>query len=621
MRELPRCIWGVVKWGDGWRVMFLFGGTGKKFGEMATLAPEVPCCYCDLIYPCYESFSPSRDDLLPPHKRFRDFISTKDSVEENIDTDVLEDIEADATAVEVAVNKDIKAGVDTCINIEIDVGVNVEDEVESSDRGTMEVGVDVVVGIDIPNGCVLGEEQRETSRHQMMEKARADSFRRRVRFMESELKQICRSCYYDKMRFRRLETFAMRRLEHDYHSFWLKTKAKMATTAIMEMVEMEMVEMEMVEMEMVEMEMVEIEMVLEFNQRDNRRQHPPFKRPNVRGQNVARAYMAGNNERKPDNGPLPLCNKCKLHHKGPCIVRCEKCNKIGHLTQDCKLKDQNHGNKAGNKNRIGKAKGKAYVLGEGDANPDSNVVKASYRLAPSELQELSNQLQELSDKGFIRPSSSPWGASILFVKKKDGSFWMCIDYRELNKLTLKNRYPLPRIDDLFNQLYGSSVYSKIDLSAPNAVETDHPSFTVTLSPTKPNQDLSLPIRPSAPIIKDWVSDSEDESDTKTPQNVPSFVQSTEQVKSLRPFVQYVETSIPPKTAIPKPTSNGQRRNRKACFVCKSNPQHALKDKGAIDSGCSRHMIGNMSYLSDFEELNGGYVAFRGNPKGGKISRK
>nr|GEZ22502.1 putative ribonuclease H-like domain-containing protein [Tanacetum cinerariifolium] len=85
--------------------------------------------------------------------------------------------------------------------------------------------------------------------------------------------------------------------------------------------------------------------------------------------------------------------------------------------------------------------------------------------------------------------------------------------------------------------------------------------------------------------------------------------------------EYVETSIPPRTAIPKPTSNGQRRNRKACFVCKSNPQHALKDKGAIDSGCSRHMTGNMSYLSDFEELNGGYVAFGGNPKGGKISRK
>ncbi|GKE30857.1 putative reverse transcriptase domain-containing protein [Tanacetum coccineum] len=91
------------------------------------------------------------------------------------------------------------------------------------------------------------------------------------------------------------------------------------------------------------------------------------------------------------------------------------------------------------------------------------VARAPYRLAPSEMKELSEQLKELSDKGFIRPSSSPWGAPVLFVKKKDGSFQMCIDYRELNKLMVKNRYPLPRIDDLFDQLQGSSVYSKIDL--------------------------------------------------------------------------------------------------------------------------------------------------------------
>ncbi|GJU63835.1 putative reverse transcriptase domain-containing protein [Tanacetum coccineum] len=91
------------------------------------------------------------------------------------------------------------------------------------------------------------------------------------------------------------------------------------------------------------------------------------------------------------------------------------------------------------------------------------VARALYRLAPSEMKELSEQLKELYDKGFIRPSSSPWGAPVLFVKKKDGSFRMCIDYRELNKLTVKNRYPLSMIDDLFDQLQGSSVYSKIDL--------------------------------------------------------------------------------------------------------------------------------------------------------------
>ncbi|GJW56627.1 putative reverse transcriptase domain-containing protein, partial [Tanacetum coccineum] len=91
------------------------------------------------------------------------------------------------------------------------------------------------------------------------------------------------------------------------------------------------------------------------------------------------------------------------------------------------------------------------------------VARAPYRLAPSEMQELSDQLQELVDRGFIRPITLPWRAPVLFVKKKDGSFRMCIDYRELNKLTIKNRYPLPRIDDLFDQLQGSSTYSKIDL--------------------------------------------------------------------------------------------------------------------------------------------------------------
>nr|GEU76381.1 copia protein [Tanacetum cinerariifolium] len=248
-------------------------------------------------------------------------------------------------------------------------------------------------------------------------------------------------------------------------------------------------------------------------------------------------------------------------------------------------------------------------------------------------------------------------------------------------------------------------------NAPNDVETVHTAFNVELSPSKPNNDLSHTHRPSAPIIENWVSDSEDESETKIPQNVPSFVQPTEQVKSPRPSVQHpteqvksprpsvqhVETSIPtanPKTAILKPTSNGNpvvtksklvpinvarpvtaavlkphvakpivtkphsppRRhfNRSPSpkssnfppkvtvvkvpqiqvsnglgskakltilFLVEGNPQHALKDKGVIDSGCSRHMTGNISYLSDFKELNSGYVAFGGNSKGGKISGK
>ena len=86
-----------------------------------------------------------------------------------------------------------------------------------------------------------------------------------------------------------------------------------------------------------------------------------------------------------------------------------------------------------------------------------------HRMGPVELQELRVQLQELLDKGFIRPSTSPWGAPVLFAKKKNKTLRLCVDYRQLNRVTIKNRYPLPRIDDLFDQLRGARVYSKIDL--------------------------------------------------------------------------------------------------------------------------------------------------------------
>ncbi|GJY26660.1 putative reverse transcriptase domain-containing protein [Tanacetum coccineum] len=419
--------------------------------------------------------------------------------------------------------------------------------------------------------------------------------------------------------------------------------------------------------------------------------------PNKR-QNTGRAYTAGNGDRRPYEGPRPLCYKCNYHYEGPCAPKCHKCNRFGHLSRDCrnppnvntranqrgnvcfecgaqghfkkdcpKLKNNNNrGNRVGN----AKAQAKVYAVGNAGANTDNNVVpgtfllnnryasilfdtsadrsfvsttfssrivitptaldhdynveladgrivglntiirgctlnflnhpfnidlmpvelgsfdviigmdwlakyhavivcaekivripfgdeilivrgdgssnehgtrlniisctkaqeyltkgchvflanitatkdedkskekrledvpvvqefpevfledlpgipstrqvefridlvpgatpvaRAPYRLAPFEMKELAEQLQELTDKGFIRPSSSPWGASVLFVKKKDGSFRMCIDYRELNKLTVKNRYPLLRIDDLFDHLQGSSIYSKIDL--------------------------------------------------------------------------------------------------------------------------------------------------------------
>ena len=93
------------------------------------------------------------------------------------------------------------------------------------------------------------------------------------------------------------------------------------------------------------------------------------------------------------------------------------------------------------------------------------ISRTPYRMAPTELKELKTQLQELLDKGFIRPSVSPWGAPVLFIQKKDGTLRMCIDYQKINKVTVKNKYLLPRIEDLFDQLRGASVFSKIDLQS------------------------------------------------------------------------------------------------------------------------------------------------------------
>nr|GFC71087.1 ribonuclease H-like domain-containing protein [Tanacetum cinerariifolium] len=118
---------------------------------------------------------------------------------------------------------------------------------------------------------------------------------------------------------------------------------------------------------------------------------------------------------------------------------------------------------------------------------------------------------------------------------------------------------------------------------PPSDENEHIAFNVQISPTKPKQDILS--RPSAPIIEDWVSDSEEDNMPHVSKDVPSFTQSSKLVKSPRHSGQLFQAPI------------------------LGIPQQALKDKGVIDSGCSRHMSGNMSYLSDFEELNGGYVTF------------
>nr|GEY59475.1 retrotransposon protein, putative, Ty3-gypsy subclass [Tanacetum cinerariifolium] len=232
--------------------------------------------------------------------------------------------------------------------------------------------------------------------------------------------------------------------------------------------------------------------------RNNQHQQQPFKR-----NKVARAYTVRPGDKKPYGGTKPLCPKCNYHHDGPCSPKVQ-----GHYKSDYpKLKNRNQENRAGNRNAVARA----YAVGTAEINPNSNifmgaedkskeklledvpivqdfledlpgipptrqvefqidlipgvtpVVRAPYRLAPSEIKELLDQLKKLTDKGFLRPISSPWGAPVLFVKKKDRLFLMCIDYWELNKLMVKNHYPLLRIDDLFDQLQGSSVFLKIDL--------------------------------------------------------------------------------------------------------------------------------------------------------------
>ncbi|GJT85852.1 putative reverse transcriptase domain-containing protein [Tanacetum coccineum] len=279
---------------------------------------------------------------------------------------------------------------------------------------------------------------------------------------------------------------------------------------------------------------------MESNLRDNRGQQPPFKRQNISGQNVVKAYMTGNNKRRGgctlgllghpfdidlmlvELGSFDVIIGMDWLAKYHALIICDKkvvC--IPYRDKGLIIQGDDYYNGITSKKAKDKSEDKRLedvpikqefpevfpddlpglpparqvefqidkslglpiaeflevfqddlprlpparqVEFQIDLVPGAApVARTPYRLAPTRMQELSTQLQELFDKGFIRPSSSPWGAPILFVKKKDGSFWMCNDYRELNKLTVKNRYPLPRINDLFDQLQGLRVYSKIDL--------------------------------------------------------------------------------------------------------------------------------------------------------------
>nr|GEZ65196.1 putative reverse transcriptase domain-containing protein [Tanacetum cinerariifolium] len=217
---------------------------------------------------------------------------------------------------------------------------------------------------------------------------------------------------------------------------------------------------------------------------------------NNQKQGNVRAMVTTPTDERVSSGSLPLYERCFTRHVGPCTIKCHKCGKIGH-------KARNLCSKKVKQEEVGEVHGRAYAIK--DVEPkgsnvvtekkskekrledvlvihdfpevfpkeflglqlsrqvefridlisrDAPVARAPYRLAPSEMRELSIQLQELVEKGFIRPSLSPWGALILFVKKKDGSFRMCIDYHELNKLTVNNHYPLPRINNLFDRQSG-----------------------------------------------------------------------------------------------------------------------------------------------------------------------
>ncbi|GJZ10903.1 putative reverse transcriptase domain-containing protein [Tanacetum coccineum] len=338
---------------------------------------------------------PSHANLLPPHKRFRYSISPEDSVKDDIDMDMLEDIEADVTAVEVAVDKDVEARIDAGIDMEVDVRVDVEDEVEdeveSSDRDTMEVGVDMVAGIHIPDAMLMPD---AVERLEQVEEGLQDIYDHVTEIPLQRIEDI-------ETGQRELES---RSLIADGERASLNmtiTRSGMTPEAIEELVNRRVKEA-----------LAAYEVTRAANALEVKSQSQNDKRRRIMAMSWRKYIKRG--------CPIFLAQVTK--------------KEIEDKSEEKRLEDV-------------------------------PTVRDFPEVFQEDLPGLppTRQLQELSDKGFIRPSSSPWGAPVLFVKKKDGSFRMCIDYHELNKLTVKNRYPLLRIDDLFDQLQGSRVYSKIDL--------------------------------------------------------------------------------------------------------------------------------------------------------------
>nr|GEW50996.1 hypothetical protein [Tanacetum cinerariifolium] len=366
----------------------------------------------------------SRTDLLPPRKRFKDSISLEDSVKEDINTDVLADIKADAMAVEVAADMDVKAGVDACIGMEVDVGVDIEDEVEgeaeSSDRGTMEVGVDVVSGIDIPDGMLMFDvvehlEQveevvqdiyghvieiplqrimiitlsnmtmetiEELINQRVAEALVAYEANRVVKLVVKSQSQngddddnknvggngnkngegtegvVALTRWFEKMEtVFHISNCPERTIGADaaFAMSWrelikLMTEVEKFIRGLPDNIQRNIIVAEPTRLQddgriaknlMDQMlkgcavKNAENKRRFDNNQKDNRVQQPLYKRHNVGRQSVARAYTNGNNEKKGYAGHLPYCNKCKIHHEGPCTMKCRKCNNVKHMTRDC----------------------------------------------------------------------------------------------------------------------------------------------------------------------------------------------------------------------------------------------------------------------------------------------
>ncbi|GJZ16677.1 putative reverse transcriptase domain-containing protein [Tanacetum coccineum] len=667
------------------------------------------------------SHSPSHS-VGPSRKRCRDSILPEDSVEEDIDADVLADIEADAMAVKDAAGMDVEAEIDAGIGMEVDVGVDIEDvdegEPEPNDRGTMEVGVDVVAIINIPDEDIemrqrelearsmiasgkraglldhVASLERSNARLRgtlMMENARVDRLRRRIGFMESELRQIHKFRYYDRMRFRRLETFAARRLEAlatyeanraaelveesqsqngddgenrngggngnrngrgnengnpnrndrgampvarecTYHDFvkcqplnfkgtegvfgltrWFEKmetifhisnyperyQVKYATCTLLNSAltwwnahkitfrvdaafamswrglmklmtenndlaaytqrfqELTMLCTKMVPEEedrvekfigslldniqgnVIATEPTRLQDVihiannlmdqkskgyavknaenkrrLDNNKRDNRGQQPPIKRSFVSTTfsalldiipstlDVSYVVDLADGRILETNTVLRGCTLGLLGNSFNIDLMAVELGSFDVIIGMDWLANH-HAVIVCDEKIVRIPYGDEVLIVQGDRSSEGKNSKLSIIsctkiqkyikkgcqsfLAQVTKKEIEDKLEEkrledvpigwdfpevfledlpglpLTRQGFIRPISSPWGASVLFVKKKDGSYRMRIDYRELNKLIVKNRYPLSRIDDLFNQLQGSRVYSKFDL--------------------------------------------------------------------------------------------------------------------------------------------------------------